>query len=117
VDDIVVVSKKKENYLSYLEEIFANMREAKLKMNLEKCVFGITRGKVLRCLVSMKGIEANPNKIRAITQMQPLQSRKDVQKLTSQKASLNRFISKLAECRLPFFAILRGSEKIEWGAK
>jgi hypothetical protein len=71
VDDIVVVSKKRENYLSDLAETFANMRDAKLKLNPEKCVFGITRGEVLGCLVSTKGIEADPNKIRAITQMQP----------------------------------------------
>jgi hypothetical protein len=81
-------------------------------LNMKKCVFGITRGKVLRCLVSMKGIEANPDKIRAITQMQPSQSRKDVQKLTGHIASLNRFISKLAERSLSFFTILRGSTKI-----
>jgi hypothetical protein len=78
VDDIVVVSKKKENYLSDLAETFTNMREAKLMLNPKKCVFGITRGKVLGCLISVKGIEANPDKIRAITQMHPLQSRKDV---------------------------------------
>jgi citrate lyase alpha subunit len=46
------------------------MREAKLKLNPEKYVFVITKGKVLDCLVSTKGIEANPDKIRAITQMQ-----------------------------------------------
>jgi hypothetical protein len=45
------------------------MHEAKLKINLEKCVFGVTQGKVLGCLVSTKGIEANPNKIKAILQM------------------------------------------------
>jgi hypothetical protein len=117
VDDIVVVSKKKENYIADLAETFANMREAKLKLNLVKCVFGVTKGKVLRCLISMKGIEANPDKIRAITQMQPPQSRKDVQKLTCQITSLNRFISKLVECSLPFFTVLRGSTKIEWGAE
>jgi hypothetical protein len=72
VDDIVVVSKKKENYLPDLAETFANMREAKLKLNLEKCVHGITRGKVLGCMESVKGIEANPDEIRAITQMQLL---------------------------------------------
>jgi hypothetical protein len=75
-------------------------------------VFGITKGKTPRCLVSTKGIEANPNKIRAITQMQPPQSRKDVQKLIDRIASLNRFILKLAECSLPFFTVLRGSTKI-----
>jgi hypothetical protein len=47
VDDIVVVSKKKEDYLLDLTETFTNMREAKLKLNPEKCVFGITRGMVL----------------------------------------------------------------------
>jgi hypothetical protein len=57
------------------------MREARLRLNLERCVFGITRGKVLRRLVSMKGIKANPDKIRAITHMRPPQNKKDVHKL------------------------------------
>jgi hypothetical protein len=77
----------------------------------------ITKGKVLGCLVSTKGIEANPDKIRAITQMQPPQSRKNVQKLTGRIASLNWFISKLAERSLPFFTALRGSLKIQWGVE
>jgi hypothetical protein len=59
------------------------MHEARLKFNPEKCVFGVTRGKLLGHLVSMKGIEANPDKIRAIIQMQPPQNRKEVHKLTS----------------------------------
>jgi hypothetical protein len=70
-DDIVMVSKKKKDYLSDLAETLANLREAKLKLNPKKCVFGITRGKVIGCLVSTEGIEANHDKIRAITQMQP----------------------------------------------
>jgi hypothetical protein len=70
VDDIVIASKK--NYISDLAETFTNMRDARLKLNPDKCIFGITRGKVLGCLVSTKSIEANPNKIRAISQMQPL---------------------------------------------
>jgi hypothetical protein len=82
-----------------------------------KGIFGITRGKMLGCLVSMKGIEANPDKIRAITQMQPSQTRKDVQKLTSRIAALNLFIAKLAECNLPFFTILVGSARMDWGAE
>jgi hypothetical protein len=57
------------------------MHEARLRLNPKKCMFRIAKEKVLGCLVSMKGIEANPDKIQAITQMRPLQSRKDVQKL------------------------------------
>jgi hypothetical protein len=78
VDGIVVERKKKMTYISDLAETFTNMHEAQLKLNPDKYLFGITRGKVLECLVSMKGIEANPNKIRAITQMQPPQSRKEI---------------------------------------
>jgi hypothetical protein len=115
VNDIVVASKKRDSYISDLAETFMNIREARLKDNLEKCIFRITRGKVLGCLVSTKGIEENPDKIRAITQMQPLQSKKDVQELTGRIASLNQFILKLRECSLPFFTILRGSAKVDWG--
>jgi hypothetical protein len=117
VDDIVMVSKKRENYIANLAETFMNMRKARLKLNLEKCVFGITKGKVLSYLVSTKGIEANPDKIKAIIQMQPPQSGKEVQKLTGRIASLNRFISKLAEHSLPYFTILRGFANIEWGVE
>jgi hypothetical protein len=55
VDDKVMVSKK-EYYIADLAETFVNMQEAKLKLNSEKCVFGVTKGKVLGCLVSTKGI-------------------------------------------------------------
>jgi hypothetical protein len=69
VDDIIVASKKKESYISDLSETFTNMREKNLKLNPEKCVFRVTIGKVLGCLVSTKGIEASPYKIKAIIQM------------------------------------------------
>jgi hypothetical protein len=49
VDNVVVVSKKRETYISDLAKTFTNMREAILKLNLEKCIFVITKGKVLGC--------------------------------------------------------------------
>jgi hypothetical protein len=66
IDDIVVASKKKASYISNLIETFANMHEAKLKLNPDKFVFGVTQGKVLGCLVSTKGIEASLDKIKAV---------------------------------------------------
>jgi hypothetical protein len=66
IDDIVVASKKKASYISDLAKTFTNMHEAKLKLNPEKCVFRVSRGKVLGCLVSTRGLEANPDKIKAI---------------------------------------------------
>jgi hypothetical protein len=66
IDDIVVANKKKKTYISDLAETFVNMREARLKLNPAKCIFEITKGKVLECLVSTKDIKANLNKIRAL---------------------------------------------------
>jgi hypothetical protein len=94
VDDIIVKSTKQENHIADLQETFANFRKAGLKLNPEKCVFGVKKGKFLRCLMSTKGIEANPSKIEAILQMEPPKSRKGAQRLTRKLASLNRFISR-----------------------
>jgi hypothetical protein len=96
IDDIVVASKKKASYISDLTETFTNMHKAKLELNLDKCIFDVTRGKILGCLVSTKGIEASPDKIKAILHMQPPQTRKEVQNLAGCIAALNRFIAKLA---------------------
>jgi hypothetical protein len=115
VDDIVVASKNKEDHLPDLAETFANMRDARLRLNPEKCVFGVCQGKILGYLVSHRGIEANPTKIQAITNMTPPQSTRDVQRLTGRLAALNRFISKSAEQSLPFLKTLRGAKYFAWG--
>jgi hypothetical protein len=89
VDDIVVKSVQIRDHIIDLAETFANLRAVNLRLNPEKCVFGIHKGKVLGCLVSTKGIEANPNKIKALIEMQDPVSVKDVQKLTGRVAVLN----------------------------
>jgi hypothetical protein len=73
-----------------------------IKAQSKKCVFGVQKGKVLGCLVLEKGIEVNPDKINVIIHMKPLQSRKEVQRLTGRIRTLNRLMSKLAERSLPF---------------
>jgi hypothetical protein len=115
VDDIVVASKNKEDHLADLAETFANMRDARLRLNPKKCVFGVHQGKILGYLVSHRGIEANPTKIQAIINMSPPQSTRDVQHLTDRLAALNRFISKSAERSLPFLKTLRGAKDFAWG--
>jgi hypothetical protein len=89
VDDIVVASKNKEDHLADLAEMFANMWDARLRLNPEKCVFGVRQGKILGYLVSHRGIEANPTKIQVITNMTLPQSTRDVQRLTGRLAALN----------------------------
>jgi hypothetical protein len=75
----------------------------------------VKKGKFLGCLVSTKGIEANPSKIEAILRMEPPKSRKGAQRLKGRLASLNRFISRSAERNLPFFEVLKSVEVFQWG--
>jgi hypothetical protein len=115
VNDIIVKSMKHENHITDLQETFANFRRVGLKLNPEKCVFGVKKEKFLGCLVSTQGIEANRSKIEAILQMETPRTRKGAQILIRRLASLNRFISRSAERNLPFFEVLKSTEVFQWG--
>jgi hypothetical protein len=73
------------------------------------------KGMILGCLIFAKRIEANPDKIRAIREMEEPKTNKDIQKLNGRVTTLNRIISRSAERSLPFFKALKGKGKIEWG--
>jgi hypothetical protein len=60
VDDIVIMSEKEEDHIADLTETFDNMRRNDLKLNPEKCIFGIRKGQLLGCMASKRGIQANP---------------------------------------------------------
>jgi hypothetical protein len=75
----------------------------------------VKKGKFLGCLVSTKGIEANPRKIEAILHMEPPNSRKGAKRLAGRLPSLNRFISRSAERNLPFFEVLKSADVFQWG--
>ena len=70
--------------------------------------------RLLGFIVSHRGIEANPEKINAIMNMEALTSIKDVQKLTGCMAALNRFLSMLGERGLPFIKLLKKQDKFRW---
>ena len=90
-----------------MEETFANLRKINLKLNPEKCVFGVPFGKLIGFFVSHRGIEANPDKIRAIEQIQAPRIVKDLRRLIGCITALSRFNSKSAERALSFFKILK----------
>ena len=69
VDDIVVKSRKKKTLIDDLKETFDNLRVYKMMLNPAKCVFGVPAGKLLGFLVSNRGIQANLEKIKAITSL------------------------------------------------
>ena len=97
VDDIIVKSKRTDHLVADLEQTFAKLRANGIKLNPKKCVFGVPRGMLLGFIVSERGIEANLEKISAITRMGPIQNIKGVQRITGCLATLSRFISRLSE--------------------
>ena len=78
-----------------------------MKLNPSKCAFGVALGKFLGFMVSQRGIEANPEEVRAILDMTSPKTIKEVQKLTGRIATLNKFVSKATNKCLPFFKILK----------
>ena len=95
-----------------LQETFDTFRSYNIKLNPNKCVFGVTAGKFLGFMVSQRGIRVNPEKIRAIMELEPLKTIKEVQSLNGKIAALNRFVLKAMDKCLPFFRTLRKS--FEW---
>ena len=114
VDDVVIKTKEKRTLLEDLGETFGNLRQYQMKLNPEKCVFGVPYGQLLGFLVSQQGIEANPEKIAAIERMQPPRSLLGVQKFTGCLASLSRFISRLGEKALPLYQLMKKTDKFSW---
>ena len=114
MDDVVVKTKSQDTLVEDLRETFGSLRKVHLMLNPEKCTFGVPSGKLLGFLVSHRGIEANPDKIRAIEEMQPPRRIKDVQRLNGCITALGRFISRLGERALPFFKLRKKRGPIEW---
>ena len=94
VDDMVVKSKVVSQYLGDLDGIFNVLRRHKLRLNASKCSFGVGSGKFLGYMVTHRGIEVNPDQIKAINDLKPPRNAKEVQRLTRMIAALNRFISR-----------------------
>ena len=107
VDDMLVKSKKVEQHLDDLRETFDILRKYQMRLNPAKYVFEVSSGKFLGFMVSQRGIEANPEKFKAILDMTSLRSVKEVQRLTGCIEALNKFKSRATDKCLPFFKTLK----------
>jgi hypothetical protein len=114
VDDMVIKTRNPDDLIADLEEMFSSLRKFRWRLNPTKCIFGVPSGILLGFIINNRGIEANPMKIMAITDMEAPATIKDVQKLTGCMAALNRFISRLGERGLPFFKLLKRQDKFQW---
>ena len=107
IDDMVVKSKQKMQHIDDLKGVFEVIRQHRLRLNADKCAFGVGAGKLLGYLITNQGIEVNPDQIEAVKRLKLPSNPKEVQALTGMLAALNRFISKFADCYCPFYQLLK----------
>jgi len=79
VDDMIVKSSQRTDHLQHLEEAFSRLRKYQIKLNPEKCTFGVASGKFLGYMVTQRGIESDPSQVSAILNMKSPTSVKEVQ--------------------------------------
>ena len=97
-----------------LRDIFEILRKDKLHLNAFKCSFGVGSAKFLAYMVTHRGIEVNPDYIKAVSNLQRPRNPKEVQKLTGMIATLNRFISQSANRCKPFFILMNKWKGFDW---
>ena len=78
IDDMMVKSKVASEHLEDLKNIFEILRKHKLRLNASKCSFGVGSDKFLGYMVTHRGIEVNPDQIKAINSLQPPRNPKQV---------------------------------------
>ena len=114
IDDMLIKSKERPDHATHLQQVFDLLRTYGMKLNLEKCAFGVSAGRFLGFMMTQRGIEANPSQLKAILESPAPSSRKEVQQLTGRLAALGQFISPFTNRLKPFFATLRGANQIRW---
>ncbi|CAL2270674.1 unnamed protein product [Prunus armeniaca] len=115
VDDMLVKSRTARGNLENLALVFDILKQYRMRLNPTKCAFGVSSGKFLGFMVIQRGIEANPEKIKAIIDMETQRTHKDIQSLTGRVAALTCFISKATDKYVPFFKALKGGKQhIAW---
>jgi hypothetical protein len=108
IDDMIVKTKDNEDPFKDLKYVFQRLRQYNLRLNPLKCTFGMEAGKFLGFMLTSRGIEANPDKCRAILDMTSPRT------VTGRIATLSRFLPVSAKCCLPMFKILKKQDSFKW---
>ncbi|XP_059281345.1 uncharacterized protein LOC132035043 [Lycium ferocissimum] len=114
VDDIIIKSRKSSDHLTDLKKFFDNLRRYNLKLNPAKCAFGVLPGSLLGFIVSRRGIELDPSKIKAIQELPAPKSRKDVMSFLGRLNYISRFIAQSTVICEPIIKLLRKDAATKW---
>ena len=114
VDDMIVKSKDRGSHAMNLRKFFERIKKYRLRLNPQKCTFRETAERLFGFLVSNRGIEVNPSKIKAILEMPPPKSEKEIRGFLGRLQYSSRFIAKLTSTCEPIFKLLLKNEPRTW---
>jgi len=114
VDDMIAKSKSEEEHLVNIRRLFERLQKFKPRLNPAKCTFGVKTGKLLGFIVSQKGIEVDPDKLRDIIEIPISNTEKEVRGFLGRLNYIARFISQLTATCEPIFKLLRKNQVLEW---
>ena len=114
VDDMIAKSQTEKEHLVHLQKLFARLRKFRLRLNPNKCTFGVRSGKLLGFIVSQRGIEVDPDKVNAIQNIPAPRNEKEVRGFLGRLNYIARFISHLTATCEPIFKLLRKNQTICW---
>src|SRR3989442_3852768 len=117
IDDMVIMTRSQEEHVAALDKFMKRLRKYKLRVNSNKCEFGVSSGKLLGFIVGPKGIEIDPDKIKAIQDMEPPETEKQVRSFIGKIQYISRFISKLSITCEPIFRLLKKNQPTEWNSE
>ncbi|PKI49419.1 hypothetical protein CRG98_030189, partial [Punica granatum] len=114
VDDMIAKSKEGEDHLINLKRLFDRLKEYKLRLNPARCTFGARSGKLLGFVVSERGIEVDPDKVKAIRELPPPLTVREVRGFLGRLNYIARFIANLTDKCQPLFRLLCKNAALEW---
>ena len=93
VDDVIIKYRESSDHVTHLRKFFERLCRYNLKLNPAKCAFGVPAGKLLAFIVSRRGIELDSSKIKAIQELPPPKTRKEVMSFLGRLNYISRFIA------------------------
>jgi hypothetical protein len=103
-----------EEHIDHLLKLFQRLRKYQLRLNPNKCTFGVKSGKLLGFIVSQRGIEVDPDKVKAIQEMPAPRTEKQVRGFLGRLNYISRFISQMTATCGPIFKLLRKDQGVVW---
>ncbi|XP_025703138.1 uncharacterized protein [Arachis hypogaea] len=114
IDDMLAKTESGEQLTDDLKVIMNTLRKHQMRLNPTKCAFGMEAEKFLGFMITQRGVEANPEKCRAVLEMTSPKNLKEIQKLTGRLTTLSRFLGASAQKAIPFFKLMKKGTPFKW---